>query len=54
MELFLQLGLAFVQCLQAQLPAMQLNAELVDIAGNLGPLRFVLLQFPLQVGGFLR
>ena len=37
-QLFFQLGLAFVQCLQAQLPAMELNAELIDVTGYFGAL----------------
>src|ERR1700730_2150866 len=41
-QLLFELSLAIVQGLQAQLPAMQLNAELIDVTGDLGPLRFVL------------
>ncbi len=48
-ELGFQLCFAFVQRLQAQLPAMQLNGELIDVAGDFGALRFVLFQFPLHV-----
>ena len=33
---------------------MQLNAQLVDIAGHFRPLRLILLQFSLQIGEFLR
>src|SRR5207248_6292532 len=32
---------------------MQLNAELVNVAGNFGPLGFVLLQCPMQIGQLL-
>ena len=53
-HLFFQLILALVQGLQTQFPAMELNAQLVDVAGYFRPLRFILLQFPLQVGEFLR
>src|SRR5438477_7858864 len=53
-QLFVQLGLAFVQRLQAQLPAMNLNAKLVDVTGHFGALRFVLFQLALQIGELLR
>jgi hypothetical protein len=53
-QFFFQLVLALVQGLQTQFPAMKLNAQLIDVAGHFGPLRFILLQFPLQVGEFLR
>jgi len=33
---------------------MELNAELIDVAGNFRPLRFIFLQFPLQIGEFQR
>ncbi len=41
LQFFLQLGFAFVQCLQTQLPAMQLDRQLIDITGDFGALRFV-------------
>src|ERR1700730_3227089 len=47
-ELFFELGFALVQCLQTQLPAMQLNAELIDVTGDLGSLRFVFGQLALN------
>src|SRR5205823_5914388 len=53
-QLFFQLGLAFVQRLQAQLPAMELNAELIDVTGYFGALRFVLFQLALQIRKLLR
>src|SRR5690349_15263562 len=53
-QIFFQLVLALVQGLQTQFPAMELNAQLVDVAGYFRPLRFILLQFPLQVREFLR
>ena len=42
--------LALVQSLQSQLPAMELNAELIDVARDLRPLRFVFLQLMLEIG----
>src|SRR4030095_12082280 len=47
-------GLAFVQCLQAQLPAMELNAQLIDVTRYFGALRFVFFQLALQIGELLR
>ena len=42
-KFFFQLVLALVQGLQTQFPAMELNAQLVDVAGYFRPLRFILL-----------
>jgi hypothetical protein len=47
-----QFLLALVQALETKLPTMQLDAELVDVAGDLGALRFVLLQLMLEIGNF--
>ena len=44
----LQLRFAFVQRLQPQLPAMQLDRELIDVSGHFGALRFVFLQLSLN------
>jgi hypothetical protein len=33
---------------------MELNAQLVNVAGHFRPLRFIFLQFSLQIGEFLR
>src|SRR5437763_15752246 len=33
---------------------MELNAELIDVTGYFGALRFVLFQLELQIGGLLR
>ena len=40
-QLFLELRFALVERLQTKLPAVQLDAVLIDIAGDLGPLRLV-------------
>ena len=40
-QVFFQLRFAIVQGLQTQLPAMQLNGQLIDVTGDLGALRFV-------------
>jgi hypothetical protein len=40
-QLDFQLLLALVQHLKAQLPPMKLNARLINITGDFGPLRFV-------------
>ena len=44
-EIVFELRFALVQHLQTQLPAMQLDRELIDVAGDLSALRFVLFQF---------
>lgn len=49
-ELGLELLSALVEGLEAELPAMKLDAELIDIASNLCALRFVFLETPLHVG----
>lgn len=46
---FVQVLTPLVQRLQAKLPAMQLDAELVDIAGDLCALRFVFFDLALQI-----
>ena len=53
-EFRFQLLLALVQALQAKLPAMKLDAELIDVAGDLGSLGFVFLQLMLKIGNFNR
>ena len=45
-QLFFKLPFAIVQRLQPQLPAMQLDRELIDVAGDFSALRFVLGQLP--------
>ena len=45
-DLLYQIATALIQCLQAQLPAMQLDGELIDVAGDLGALRLVFFQLP--------
>ena len=49
LQFFLQLGFAFVQCLQTQLPAMQLDRQLIDVTSNFGVLRFVFGQATLDL-----
>lgn len=49
-ELCLKLLLTFVEALQPQLPAMELDAELIYVDGNLRPLRFVFLQLMPKIG----
>jgi hypothetical protein len=43
-EVFFELRFAFVQGLQSELPAMQLNRELIDVTCDFRALRFVFLQ----------
>ena len=43
-QLFFELRFAVIQRLQSQLPAMQLDRELIDVAGNFGTLRFIFSQ----------
>jgi len=47
-QFFFKLLFTLVQRLQTQLPAMQLNVELIDITGGFGSLRFVFGQAPLD------
>ena len=49
-QFLLELFPAFVQSLQTQLPAMQLDTELIDGTGDFGSLRSVFLELPSQVG----
>src|ERR1022692_1754182 len=41
LDLFIEIAFALVECLQTQLPAMQLNGELIDITSDLSSLGFV-------------
>jgi len=50
-QLFFELPFAIVQRLQPQLPAVQLNRELINVAGDFGALRFVLFQFSAKLFG---
>jgi len=49
-ELRLEVAAAFFQGLQTQLPAMDLNSELINATDDFRALRFVLFQAALQVG----
>ena len=49
-ELRLEVVAALFQSLQAQLPAMDLNGELINATDDFRALRFVLFQAALQVG----
>ena len=41
-QFLFDLGLALVQCLETQLPAVKLNTQLIDVTGNLRALRRIL------------
>ena len=41
-EIGFQMGVALVQRLQSEPPAVELDVQLIDIAADLGSLRFVL------------
>ena len=53
-QLIGQLLVPLVERLEPELPAVQLNAELIDIPADFGPLSFVFLQMTLQLGQFGR
>ena len=53
-QLIGQLLVPLVERLEPELPAVQLNTELIDIPVDFGPLRFVFLQMTLQLGQFGR
>jgi hypothetical protein len=48
-DLFFELLLALIQRSQTQLPAMQLNAELVNVTGHFRPLGFVFCEAALNM-----
>ena len=48
-QLLLELFPAFLQSLQAQLPAVQLDTELIDVPRDFGSLRFVFLELSSQI-----
>ena len=50
-KIFFELRFAFVQSLQTQLPAMQLDRELIDVTGHFCALRFVFFQLAAKFVG---